>query len=236
MKTNENSMYFKAIRKNTGSKSEENLHQNGTHQGERDRKWGRGKRGKTVTAAWAHESPQVDMCLEQLEQGQVGNVILVGSGRVLVAKKSNQAHMDLASRTAESLTSSLGLEETICERKDGATVGHVSHQDFLYSKDISTKAPPPTMNVISTPNCFMKSREVSIVDDNELEQIKQHPQIEITNLIHMKLSHESHSKDKTHNDNVIFTYDVDNEVSINPQPNTERFNLETIDEVDIDDI
>jgi translation initiation factor IF-1 len=75
-----------------------------------------------------------------------------------------------------------------------------------------------------------------IVDDNELEQIKQHPQIEITNLIHMKLSHESHSKDKTHNDNVIFTYDVDNEVSINPQPNTERFNLETIDEVDIADI
>jgi len=158
---------MKTIRKNTGSKSEENLHQTGTHQGEGVMKRGRGRGRKTESAASAHESPQVDMCREQLGQGQVGNVNLVGSGGVLVANQGNQAYMDLASRTAESLTSSLDLEGAICKAKDEATVGHVSHSSFMYNKENPTKVYPPAVQTISTLNSLMKSQQ-AIVEESAL--------------------------------------------------------------------
>jgi translation initiation factor IF-1 len=75
------------------------------------------------------------------------------------------------------------------------------------------------------------------VDDNEIEQIKQFPQINISNLMQMKLSNESHGfKEKDNGDNIVFTNDIDSEIlDVKPQ-NSQKFDLGIMDEIDVDDI
>ena len=123
----------------TGDKPEEGIDQTGTIQDEAESgKQRKGSRNKTAAAAWAHESPKVDMCLEQLEQGQAGNVSLVGSGRVLVANREKDS-TELASRTAAGVTISFELDEMLCEEKEGATVGHVSHTGKVHSSFVTPR-------------------------------------------------------------------------------------------------
>ena len=75
------------------------------------------------------------------------------------------------------------------------------------------------------------------IDDSELEQLKELPQIEIGNIIQMKYAHDTHSKEKAAADNLVFSYDVDEAMSsVAAQPNIERFDLGAIDEIDIEDI
>lgn len=76
------------------------------------------------------------------------------------------------------------------------------------------------------------------VDDNEIEQLKQFPQINIKHIIQMKLSNEAHgTKEKHSGDSIVFTHDIDSDMpEIAPQPNAEKFDLGMIDEVDIEDI
>lgn len=76
-----------------------------------------------------------------------------------------------------------------------------------------------------------------IVDDSEIEQLKDLPQIDIRNIVQMKYSHETHSKARAEADNLVFTNDIDDRVDdIAPQPNAEKFDLGMMDEIEIDDI
>jgi translation initiation factor IF-1 len=73
------------------------------------------------------------------------------------------------------------------------------------------------------------------VEDIQIEQLKQLPNIEIKNILQMKFTNETQSKEEITKSNLDFTNETD-EDEIRPQMNVERFDLETIDEVDIDDI
>jgi len=79
-----------------------------------------------------------------------------------------------------------------------------------------------------------------IFDDNEVEQLKILPQIDIRRLIQMKFSQETSGKlsSSCTGDNVTFTHDVDNDYDMpaSAQQSGQKFIIETIDEVDIDDI
>lgn len=75
------------------------------------------------------------------------------------------------------------------------------------------------------------------VDDNELEQLKQFPQINIKNIVQMKFSNETHSKEKAATDNIVFTHESDTPLQeVAPQPNAEKFDLGAMEDIDYDDI
>lgn len=74
-----------------------------------------------------------------------------------------------------------------------------------------------------------------IYDDNQIEQLKNIPSIDIRNVINMKNTNESITT-LSSTDNVIFTNDYDN-IKIDEKLNTnETFKIEEIDEINIDEI
>jgi hypothetical protein len=78
------------------------------------------------------------------------------------------------------------------------------------------------------------------VDDNDIEQIKQLPHINIKNIIQMKFSNETHNKEKANVDDIVFTHDLDSIMpEIAPQQNVDKFDLSAMNEmedIDVDDI
>ena len=73
-----------------------------------------------------------------------------------------------------------------------------------------------------------------IYDDNQIEQLKNIPSIDIRNVINMKNTNESTTMSST--DNVIFSNDYDNVIEGDDKINTEKFKMEETEEINIDDI
>lgn len=74
-----------------------------------------------------------------------------------------------------------------------------------------------------------------IVDDHDIEQLKELPQINIRSILQMKLSNDTQSKERSMNENIVFSHDSDIP-EIKLKQNDEHFNIELVDVVDIDDI
>ena len=77
-----------------------------------------------------------------------------------------------------------------------------------------------------------------IYDDNHVEQLKNIPQINIRNILQIRMNNQINTiKDETQDDNniVLFTNDIEDEIYENKNDLLE-FTLDRVDEINIDDI
>lgn len=86
----------------------------------------------------------------------------------------------------------------------------------------------------STPkNCDI----LCIYDDNQLEQLSSIPNVNISHILQLKTSNSSSNSNANHDDNLVFTNDVDYDLPMDISSDaTDAFVLDSIDDIDIDDI
>jgi translation initiation factor IF-1 len=74
-----------------------------------------------------------------------------------------------------------------------------------------------------------------IFDEHQIEQLKTIPHINLTNVLHRRLTYSMSDARVADADNVLFTNDLEEE-KLEAIAEVEEFNLDTQDEIDIDDI